>query len=315
MTTLPPQERQKPQTNVLNVNFKLYQAFLLVAEHNSFRVAAEYAHRSLPAISAQIKQLEEQLGVVLFNRTTRSVELTREGAQLLISARKALAELNSGLVQIQQAADLQRGRLSISCVPTVASTRLPYIVAAFAKDYPGITVEVRELPNSELLESVRRRGVDFGIGIETARTGDLAFERILDDEYHVLMPRHYPFAEQDNITLRELATMPLLRLGSTSTLRDDIDNEMRAQGLPVESNYEFMQVTTLIAMAVAGLGAAVLPKISIPVHTTLKSARIVGPAIFRRICIVTIKSHSLSPAATCLARFCEQLMSTSPVLI
>ena len=307
-------ERKAVGTNrLMNVNFKLLYSFLLVAEHSSFRLAAEYAHRSLPAISSQIKQLEEQLGVVLFHRTTRMVKLTHEGEQLTLSVRKALAELEGGLLNIQQAVDLERGRLSIACVPTVASTRLPQILTAFAKKFPAVSVHVREQPNNDLLESVRRREVDFGIGIETDRVGDLSFERLLDDEYHALIPAQYSFSGRRSISLRELASMPLLRLGSNTTLRADIDTEMRTQGLAIESEYEFMQVSTLIAMAEAGLGVAVLPRISIPTDTSLRSARIVKPAMSRRISIVTIRSHSLPPAGVRFVEFCTKYVSTDLV--
>src|SRR5690606_6108551 len=99
------------------INFKLLSAFISVAEHASFRKAAEQNFVSLPAISMQIKQLEAQVGVALFQRTTRRVELTPEGEQLLISTRKAMAELDSGLSLSQQAANAQHGTLALACVP------------------------------------------------------------------------------------------------------------------------------------------------------------------------------------------------------
>lgn len=82
----------------MNINCKLLGVFLSVAENASFRKAADQTHRSMPAVSMQIKQLEEQVGVALFQRTTRKVSLTDEGEKLLISARKALAELEIGLL-------------------------------------------------------------------------------------------------------------------------------------------------------------------------------------------------------------------------
>lgn len=117
----------------MNINLKLLNSFLLVAEYSSFREAAERANRSLPAISMQIKQLEEQLGVTLFHRTTRRVELTKEGEHLLISVRKALAVIEGGLLELKSASDIAIGQITFACVPTVASTRLPTILSAFSK--------------------------------------------------------------------------------------------------------------------------------------------------------------------------------------
>ncbi|QRF62550.1 LysR family transcriptional regulator [Variovorax paradoxus] len=294
----------------MNINFKLIGTFLSVAQNESFRKAAEETNRSLPAVSMQVKQLEEQLGVALFQRTTRKVTLTQEGEQLLISARKALAELEVGLSHIQHAADVQQGHLSFACVPTIASTRLPAILTAFAKKYPGISVHVRELANQDLLEAVRRREVDFAIGPVPEKKGELEFAPIFVDDYCAMLPRGYQDNGRASISLRELSKLPLLKLSSSTAFRDHVDNALKANGLSHESNYEFMQVTTLVAMAEAGLGIALLPRVALPRRTPLKVVRIIGPALSRTIAIVTIRGHSLSPAAARLVEMCNKLIAT-----
>ncbi|KPU98059.1 hypothetical protein APR50_05675 [Variovorax paradoxus] len=294
---------------LMNINFKLIGTFLSVAQNESFRKAAEETNRSLPAVSMQVKQLEEQLGVALFQRTTRKVTLTQEGEQLLISARKALAELEVGLSHIQHAADVQQGHLSFACVPTIASTRLPAILTAFAKKYPGISVHVRELANQDLLEAVRRREVDFAIGPVPEKKGELEFAPIFVDDYCAMLPRGYQDNGRASISLRELSKLPLLKLSSSTAFRDHVDNALKANGLSHESNYEFMQVTTLVAMAEAGLGIALLPRVALPRRTPLKVVRIIGPALSRTIAIVTIRGHSLSPAAARLVEMCNQLIA------
>ena len=293
----------------MNINFKLIGTFLSVAQNESFRRAAEETNRSLPAVSMQVKQLEEQLGVALFQRTTRKVTLTQEGEQLLISARKALAELEVGLSHIQHAADVQQGHLSFACVPTIASTRLPAILTAFAKKYPGISVHVRELANQDLLEAVRRREVDFAIGPVPEKKGELEFAPIFVDDYCAMLPRGYQDNGRASISLRELSKLPLLKLSSSTAFRDHVDNALKANGLSHESNYEFMQVTTLVAMAEAGLGIALLPRVALPRRTPLKVVRIIGPALSRTIAIVTIRGHSLSPAAARLVEMCNKLIA------
>ncbi|KAF1061384.1 MULTISPECIES: LysR family transcriptional regulator [unclassified Variovorax] len=293
----------------MNINFKLIGTFLSVAQNESFRKAAEETNRSLPAVSMQVKQLEEQLGVALFQRTTRKVALTQEGEQLLISARKALAELEVGLSHIQHAADVQQGHLSFACVPTIASTRLPAILTAFAKKYPGISVHVRELANQDLLEAVRRREVDFAIGPVPEKKGELEFAPIFVDDYCAMLPRGYQDNGRASISLRELSKLPLLKLSSSTAFRDHVDNALKANGLSHESNYEFMQVTTLVAMAEAGLGIALLPRVALPRRTPLKVVRIIGPALSRTIAIVTIRGHSLSPAAARLVEMCNKLIA------
>jgi DNA-binding transcriptional LysR family regulator len=297
----------------MRMNFKLLGTFLSVAEHSSFRKAAEQQHLSLPAVSMQIKQLEDQLGVPLFQRTTRRVELTREGEQLMISGRKAMAEIETGLAEIRQAADVLQGRLAFACVPTVASSRLPLILTTFAKRYPGITVHVRELANKDLLEAVRRREVDFAIGHMPEKRGDLEFTPVFVDEYCALLAKGYPLGDRSGIALKELSKMPLLKLSSSTAFREHVDGVLRANGLPTETNYEFMHVHTMLAMAEAGLGVALLPRIAIPRKTTLKVVRISNPTMNRTIAIIAIRGHSLSPAAARLVELCEQLIPLTAV--
>ena len=292
----------------MKINFKLLGTFLAVAQNSSFRKAAEQTHLSLPAVSMQIKQLEEQLGVALFQRTTRKVDLTQAGEQLMISARKAMAEIEAGLNQIQHAVDVQQGHLSLGCVPTVASSRLPVILLEFSKKYPGITVHVRELAHQDLLEAVRRREVDFGIGPVPEKKGELVFSPIFVDEYFALLPKTFKDGGRTGISLRELSKMPLLTLSNSTLFRNHLDSVLKANELIAELNYEFTHVSTLIAMAEAGLGIAVLPHISIPRKTLLKAVRITGPALSRTIAVITIRGHSLSPAASRLVDLCDQLI-------
>lgn len=292
----------------MKINFKLLGTFLAVAENSSFRKAGEQTHLSLPAVSMQIKQLEEQLGVVLFQRTTRKVDLTQAGEQLMISARKAMAEIETGLTQIQNAVDVLEGHLSFGCVPTVASSRLPTILLEFAKKYPGISVQVRELAHPDLLDAVRRREVDFGIGPIPEKKGELDFAPIFVDEYYALLPKVFRDGGRAGISLRELAKMPLLTLSNSTLFRNHLDSVLKANDLVAEHNYEFTHVSTLIAMAEAGLGIAILPRIAIPRKTPLKAVRVTGPALSRTIAVITIRGHSLSPAAARLVDLLDQLL-------
>ncbi len=292
----------------MRFNFKHLSTFMSVADNASFRKAAEHIHLSLPAVSMQIKQLEEQIGVALFQRTTRKVELTPEGEQLLISGRKAMAEIDVGLAHIQQAANVQQGRLSFACVPTVSSSRLPLILTTYAKRYPGVTVCVRELANKDLVEAVRRREVDFAIGPMPERRGDLEFTPVFVDEYCALLPRDYDDRGRSDIALSELSRMPLLKLSSSTAFREHVEEALRSNGLPTETNYEFMHVHTLVAMAEAGLGVALLPRVAIPRNTGLKVVRVASPALSRTIAIITIRGHTLSPASARLVQLCNELL-------
>ena len=288
----------------VNVNLKLMHTFLLVAEHSSFCRAAEVSNRSQSAVSMQIRQLELQLGVSLFHRTTRRVKLTREGELLLVCARRAVTELQTGLRQIKEAVDIQRGRLTLACAPTLAATRLPQILAAFEKSYPAVSAHVRELGTAEMLDSIRKQEVDFGLGPRAPNAPDFQFQPVFVDEIYALIPASMDLGPREAISLEQLSHMPILVLsGSTDSL---LEKAQKSSGVTLNIKYEVQQVQTQIAMAAAGLGAAILPRVAIPLKPDprLRAVPIVDPPLVRELCVVTLRGQFLPPVAT---RFIEML--------
>jgi DNA-binding transcriptional LysR family regulator len=293
----------------MRVNLKVLSTFLAVAENESFRKAAEQTNISLPAVSMQIKQLEERLGVALLQRTTRKVVLTQEGEKLMISTRKAMAEIDAALLSIEQAANAQQGNLVFACVPTVASTRLPRLVTAFARDYPGISVGIRETAQPELLEAIRKREVDFGIGPMPEKMGEFQCTPLFNDPYVALVPEDHPLAEQNGISLRELTKVSpsLLMLGS-SQFQQQLDEVLVKNKISIERNYDFTHVSTMVAMVEAGLGLGILPKLAVPRQTSLKAVHIVRPVMSRTIGIISMRGHSLSTASQRFVDMCNEVL-------
>ncbi len=284
---------------------------MLVAEHGSFRQAADLTHKSQSAVTSQIKQLEGQLGVQLFHRTTRQVSLTESGVELLESAKRAVHEVELGLRRIQETTDLKRGRIFLACSTTVAATRLANILAAFEGSFPGIEVFVRELTSGDMHDSLRKGEVDFGIG-PMSDIPDFNFEPILTENLYALVPKKLRSDGGQTITMTELAKLPLLLLNQATALRAAVDDTAKAMGLELKTRYQFNQAQTLISMANAGLGAAVLPAVVLPEHPhpDTHEMLIVEPEIARQVAIITVRARTMSPAASRLAQLVRLLIST-----
>lgn len=293
----------------MRVNLKVLSTFLAVAENESFRKAAEQTNISLPAVSMQIKQLEERLGVALLQRTTRKVVLTHEGEKLMISTRKAMAEIDAALLSIEQAANAQQGNLVFACVPTVASTRLPTLVTEFARNYPGISVGIRETAQPELLEAIRKREVDFGIGPMPEKMGVFQCTPLFEDPYVALVPDDHPLADKKGVSLRELTKISpsLLMLGS-SQFQQQLNEVLLKNKISLERNYDFTHVSTMAAMIEAGLGVGILPKVAVPRQTSLKVVNIVRPVMSRTIAIISMRGHSLSTASQRFVDMCNEVL-------
>jgi DNA-binding transcriptional LysR family regulator len=280
-------------------NLRAIQIFVVVAETCSFRKAAELLHRSQSAVSTQIRLLEEQIGVSLFHRTTRRVQLTAEGEQLLGHAQRAVASLEQGLREIREAANIQQGHISIGCVPSIAATVLPGVLAEFQRKRGGIKLELRELPSEQLLQAVSRQEISFGIGPEVEGTSDYDFALIGVEPIYALLPKAYWKPDLSSITLADLAELPVILASSSAALRNRLNQELAQRGLEITNSFEVIQVQTMLAFAQAGLGVAILPKIMIPqpMDASLQALPIVDPVLERKLCLITLKGNSLSPAA------------------
>jgi DNA-binding transcriptional LysR family regulator len=245
-----------------NINLKLLQTFLLAAEHGSFRRAAEESNRSASAVSMQIRDLEEQIGISLFLRTPRRANLTPEGRILFDQVRRAMQDVQSGLDRLAEIAVQRQGRVRIACAPTLASSRLPDILATFKVRYPRSTVEVKETSPTAALELLKDQEVEFYIGPEVPHLADFQFESIIDDPLMVCMPPAHEILAQ-TLTFAEISNAPLIMLNDKTAVRGLIDRIIADEGVVLAPQYEVESAQTALSLASAGLGVCILPSIAI----------------------------------------------------
>lgn len=291
------------------VNLKLLQTFLLVAENNSFREAADQVNRSQSAVSTQIKQLEDQVGVALFHRTTRKVKLTAEGQQLLTNTRRAIGEIEAGLRKLRELADMRRGRVALACSPTIAATRLPPILAAFEREYPGVRIVLQELKSAELFTALNDGRVDFAIG-PVVGDGDFEFETILSERIHALVPKALMPDTRDNITFAELSALPIIQFYATTVMGKMIAEATKAQSISLDVHYHCIQGQTMVALAEAGLGATILTESAADNlrSSNLQKLLIVEPEITQPFGIIIVRGQMLSPAAKRLVDLVRKML-------
>ncbi|WP_283813530.1 LysR family transcriptional regulator [Bradyrhizobium sp. Leo170] len=261
-------------------------------------------------MSMQIKLLEDQVGVALLHRTTRHVELTAEGVQLLEHAKRALGEWEHGLREIREAIDIQRGTLSLACVPTIAATILPQVLSKFQSSYPGISITLRELAAEDMLDCLRRRETDFGIGPAMDGTTEFQFTPLFTDPIYALATHAYPFRKRHTVDLAELSTYPILLNSKSAALRSMLERALAGRSLHMTIKFEVEHSHTLGALAAAGLGVGILPKVALPhpLKRNMQALPITNPALERTVCIVSLKGRSFSPSAGALAATVHRLL-------
>lgn len=297
------------------INPKLLNAFVEVAELRSFRAAAERLNRSQSALSMQIRDLEEQLGVVLFHRSTRSVAVTPEGECLLEHVRRAMTELDTGLSRVRTLGNRYRGRVRVACVPSVAGTRLPQVIARFQAEYPSVQVEVFELLAKPVHEAVRRKVADLGIGPvgPGPSVQSLEAQPLFTEPICAVFPPTVASRTRRAIALKDLEGLPIMTVGNDTMQRDLLDRVQLATGVRLKITHQVAQAQTLLRMVSAGLGVAIVPWIAmeVPGYDSLHAYPIVSPPMNRELAILTRGADSLSGAATRFAQTLRETLASS----
>jgi LysR family carnitine catabolism transcriptional activator len=278
--------------------------FVAVAETLSFRQAAEIVGRSQPAVTSQINQLEQLLGVRLLVRTTRQVRLTAAGAELLSRAKKLLTETHRLVRDMQSHADLLTGQVVASFAPTIAISLVPRVLSAFENEYPGIRVMLREDLGPEMFEEVQTGRVDFGIGPYSRVPDRLTFKPIFEQEFFLILPATHPLAIRGHARVDDMADLNLLCSAAGSTAREMLDEATQAEGIVIRPKYEALQYPTLFALASAGFGATVMPAVNPDLLEALglKAVPFRGVRLARSIGMITRRDEALAPAAAAFVR-------------
>lgn len=285
----------------MNINFDLadLRAFVALAELESFRAAAEALHLSQPALSRRIGKLEDALGVRLFDRTTRSVNLTAVGRDFSRKARELLDELENTLLGIRDVAAKRTGEVTVACVPSAVFYFLPGVMKQYHERYPKIRVRVVDEDANAVLSTVIRGEADFGLNFIGTQEPEIEFEPVLKEPFVAACRRDHPIARKRRTTWAELNEHQYMTVAKSSGNRLLID--LALTDIPARPRwfYEVRHVSTLVALVEAGLGVAAVPRLAMPLtdHPTLVSVPLVDPAITRTVGLIRRRGRSLSPAA------------------
>lgn len=284
--------------------------FVAVAEERQFRRAAERVGLSQPALSAQLRELEEFLGAALLSRTTRSVHLTAEGEKFLVRARNILADVDAAVLEVRDHASLRRGRLSVAAIPSVASRLLPEVVAGFMQRFPGIDVQMIELSSEDVEQSVASGNADLGIGPAPERNSELSFSFLLRDRFIGLVPKTNKLASQKRARLEALLDYPLIATITGTSIRATLERAYQEYGRSLRVTHSVTQHQTIVAMVGAGLGVALLPSLSLGETPNAAKLLVTNPQITRDIGVVQRKGEAASAAAREFADAMRQRVGT-----
>lgn len=295
----------------MNVTLRQLRAFVTLAHLQSFTRAAEQMHLTQPALSLLLRQLEENLGTKLVDRTTRSLELTAAGRELMPRAERVLGDLEHALSGVKEFVAKEQGRLVLAAPLLLSSALLPEAVALFRARYPSVSLMLKDSLPQHVLPNVRNRVADLGLGTFHADEPDIERTTLFTDPLVAVCARDHPFARKARVTWRELANVPVIGLTRDSIFRELAEQGFQRVGLPFEPLFEVSYVGTALGLAQEGLGVTIVPgyarKLVVPAKA--KCLPIEAPVIKREVSIIRLARRSLTPAAEAFTEFLREYLA------
>lgn len=234
---------------------------LAIAEHKNFTKAAEKCFVTQPTLSTQIQKLEDELDVLIFDRSKKPIELTEVGRKIVYQARNIVNESE----RIQDIVDQQKGFIGgefrIGIIPTVMPTLLPMFLKTFIKKYPKVKLKIEELTTEEIILRIRDGHLDAAIAATPLESENIK-ERVLYYEPFVgYIPPHHRLFEKKKIEVSDLEIEDMLLLEDGHCFRDGIINLCKAFKDQVDDNFQLESgsIETLIKLSNEGMGMTLLP--------------------------------------------------------
>ncbi len=235
--------------------------FIAVAEELHFSRAAERLHISQPPLSQQIRGLEDELGVKLFERTKRQVQLTEAGKVFLERSYGVLTQLEQTIEVTQRIGRGEIGRLAIGFVGSATYTVLPDILSVFREQFPAVELRLHELTTQEQIQALHHKQVDVGIVRSAIIEPGLSIECILQESLVLALPQTHPLSTQVNVSLSALASELFILFPAKMgpIFYEQIINMCQQAGFRPKVAQEAVQMQTIIGLVAAGLGIAFVP--------------------------------------------------------
>ena len=269
---------------------------IAIAEHKNFTKAAEKCFVTQPTLSTQIQKLEDELDILIFDRSKKPIELTEVGLKIVNQARNIVNESE----RIQDIVDQQKGFIGgefrIGIIPTVMPTLLPMFLKAFIKKYPKVKLKIEELTTDEIILRIKDGHLDAAIAATPLESENIK-ERVLYYEPFVgYIPEHHRLYNKKLIEISDLEIDDMLLLEDGHCFRDGIINLCKAFKIQTEDSFQLESgsIETLIKLSNEGLGMTLLPYLhTLELNENLKGNlhHFVEPSPAREVSIIYHKSE------------------------
>ena len=304
------------------MNLRDLKYIIAVAETHHFGRAAERCFVSQPTLSGQIKKLEEELGVAIFERTNRSVEITPVGETILAHARQ-MTEQADAIAQLARAhQDPLSGPLRIGAIPTLSPYLMPLVLVPLKQQYPQIKLVLSEEITDTLLERLRKHEIDAALLATPVEGHDLEVIPLFHEPFWLALPSKHPLYNKDDITRKDLDKLELLLLAEGHCLAKQAMDVCRMKERSKQGEMADLRAAsleTLLQLVGAGFGSTLVPALAMRGAWMTDTGIIVRPLnlpdAFRKVSLVFRSSFPRRPALDAFAQTVrENLPNTVKVI-
>jgi LysR family transcriptional regulator, transcription activator of glutamate synthase operon len=284
-----------------------------VAEELSFTRAAEREHVAQPALSQQIKRLEEEVGLALVERTTRSVAMTSAGEVLVARARRMLGELEAANAELEALSGVYTGHVYLGVLHTMGPVDVSLVLALFRERHPGVEFTVREQSSEELAEMLRDDELDLAFlsVTESVERKGLGLHQLVSEELVLIVSASHHLAGRRRVQMAELAGEEFISYREGARLRELLESAGRSAGFAPRVTLESNESGRIRRLVARGLGVAILPRSDAErPGADVAVAALVEPSLRRDITLAWREGRRLAPAAAAFLELSRETFSS-----
>lgn len=289
------------------------RAFHAVYQLGKLSAAAEQLSITQSAVSVLVRQMEEGLGVRLFDRTTRSLQATDAAREAVVVAERILRDVDALGAGLRDLTELRRGRVSLAVTPTLGDIVLPSVIRRFSALHPEIRVVIDDCAPDQFVSRVVGEHVDLGIGTPEQAAADVDSSTLVRDHLALVCRRDHPLAGARSVRWADLAGHPVITVRPGYGIRPLIDATAARAGAVLDVVNEVSFLSTALWMTSCGLGASIMPSAyaSSSHDRSLVVKPLGSPRASRDIALVTKRGRSLSPAAGRLVEVMRSVLAAA----
>lgn len=289
------------------MNLRQIEYVVAIAEESSFTLAAQRCHTVQSALSHQIAKLEEELGVVLFERTSRKVSLTLAGQAFVEQAKRTLDAVQKIYVDVTATSGLVSGRLNVGMISAMTAVDIVSSLAQFHQRYPNVEVGLKTAGSERLIADVLNHRLDvafIGLWLDEVLSG-YEYIRIAEEALVAVLPMSHPLSQHKELSLHQLASEPMVNYPKDSSARRQTDEAFLSAGLSSNVKFVVDHVSLIEQLVARGLAYGIVPE---PVAANFSGIKAIPIKEAPKRALYMIWSKGPSPAAQAFMSLIHELL-------